>query len=394
MRIGVVVDNTFDNDHRVQKEVRLLIQEGHDVKVLCLDFGGKYNSYSDFKIERIPIHESVKNGLVILNTNFPFYNNFWAKHIARFINNESIEALHVHDLYLAKPGRLGITKSDYKIPLTVDLHENYPAAIASYRWATTSWRKFVVCPKKWLKKEGDFLNYADYIITLSNSFKQDLLARFSFLQEENIFVHPNMPDIESFQSFENSEFQVDFSSQFPTLFYFGVVAQRRGVIDVLPWLAELRDEGKPFHILIIGPTDKADKTNFEKQIQKLGDYATYVPWSDVKFLPAYLKKIAIGLAPFEVNPQHDSGVANKLFQYMYGEIPILATACKAQKELLEHTNCGLIYTSKEDFKEKVTQLLTSKSLRTTLGHNGHQELLRLYREKADRDFLRIYKLPK
>lgn len=391
MRIGVVVDNTFDNDHRVQKEVRLLLREGHKVFVLCFDFRGNYKTYDDFVVKRISINENIKNGLVVLNTNFSFYTNFWAKHITRFIAENKVEALHVHDLYMAKSGHLGIQKSHKNISLVVDLHENYPAAIASYRWAIKSWRKYIVTPKRWLKKEGEYLKYADYLITLSNSFKQDLLSRFQFLNKDHILVHPNMPDFESFQSFENSEYPVEFTSNHTTLFYFGVVAQRRGIIDILPWLQELKQEGVEFHILIIGPTDKADKVVFERHIEVLGDTATYIPWSDVKFLPTYLKKIDIGLAPFEVNPQHDSGVANKLFQYMYGKVPMLATPCKAQKELLERSNCGLVYTNKEDFKEKLRNFLKSEVFRKELGENGREELLRLYQEKADREFLKIYR---
>ncbi len=390
MRIGVVVDNAFDNDHRVQKEVRLLIEAGHHVFILCLDYGGTYKSYSEFEVNRISINENIKNGLVILNTNFSFYNNFWAKHISSFIVSKNIEVLHVHDLYMSKPGHLGIKKAQAKIPLIVDLHENYPAAITSYRWATQGWRKFVVTPIKWFQKESKFLAYADAIVTLSNSFKKDLLQRFGFLKSDQIFVHPNMPDFDSFQAFETSGYEVEFNSSLPTLFYFGVVAKRRGIIDILPWLCELKEEGLKFHILIIGPVDKADKNDFENNVLALGENATYISWSDVKYLPAYLKKITVGLAPFEVNPQHDSGVANKLFQYMYGKVPMLATACKAQKELLTTANCGLVYEGKQDFKDKVIQLVNSPSLCQNLGENGHRELLRLYQEKTDRAFLEIY----
>ncbi len=390
MRIGVVVDNTFDNDHRVQKEIRLLLDQGHQVSVLCLDFGDSYKTYHKFEVRRVTINENLKNALVILNTNFSFYNRFWLKHISNFITEENLETLHVHDLYLAKPGRLGIQKSKKEIPLTLDLHENYPAAIATYQWATKGWRKYLVTPKKWGKLEAEYLKYADYWITLSNAFKNELLEKYSFMVRNRVFVHPNMPDLESFEAFEASNLQVNFTSEVPTLFYFGVVAKRRGIIDILPWLKDLKEEGLAFHILIIGPIDKADKNQFENAIASLGDAATYISWSDVKFLPAYLKKINIGLAPFEVNPQHDSGVANKLFQYMYGQIPILATACKAQKELIENSNCGLVYTDEKDFKVKLKQLLASNTLREQLGVNGKKELLKLYNEKADQAFLKIY----
>ncbi|WNH08112.1 glycosyltransferase family 4 protein [Thalassobellus suaedae] len=393
MNIGVVLDNEFDNDHRVQKEIRVLLSEGHSIFLLCFDFGNAYKTYNDIEVTRIPIHKKIKDALVLLSTNFMFYEFLWKQHITSFIIKNKLDALHVHDLYLAKAAKKGILASPFSIPLTLDLHENYPAAINSYEWATKGWRKYIVQPKKWYKKEGEYLKYANNLIVLSNYFKDTLLQRFSFLKATPISVHPNMPDFESFESFKKNDFPVAFESIHPTVFYFGVVAKRRGIIDILPWLIRLLEEGKKFHTLIIGPIDKADKRLFNSYINHpvLKNNLTYIPWSDVKYLPAYLKKISIGLAPFQVNAQHDSGIANKLFQYMYGEIPILATKCKAQQELIENSGCGLLYDNFEEFDENLTKLIENPELRKTLGAKGKKELLKLYKEKADCNFIEIYK---
>ncbi len=392
MKIGVVVDNEFDHDHRVQKEIRLLQNEGHTIFVLCFDFKKNYKAYPDLTVNRVRIHRKFRDLFVLLSTNFKFYERLWQKHIAQFITEHQLDALHVHDLYLAKAAKKGINQAKSNILLTLDLHENYPAAINAYQWATKGWRQYVVQPKKWHKKEGEYLNYADYLMVLSNSFKQDLMERFPFLKSEYIYVHPNMPDFDSFQAYEKNEFLVEFNSEWPTLFYFGVVAKRRGIIDILPWIIELLEEGNKFHTLIIGPIDKADKNQLEAYLKHpiLKEHLTYIPWADVKYLPAYLKKITIGLAPFEVNAQHDSGVANKLFQYMYGEIPILATKCKAQQELIESSECGLLYDTKEEFNDALKRLIESESLRRTLGTKGKKKLLELYENNADRAFLEIY----
>lgn len=392
LKIGVIVDNEFDHDHRVQKQIRLLQQEGHQVYILCLDFGKQYTNYTSVEVTRISLQKKIKDLLVLLSTNFSFYEILWSYHIAKWIKRHKLDAIHAHDLYMSKASYKGIQKSGTSIPLTLDLHENYPAAINSYQWAIKGWRKFIVQPKKWYLKEKSYLSYADKLVVLSNSFKEDLLSRFTSLQIENIFVHPNMPDLESFQSFENDQLHVDFSSDIPTLFYFGVVAKRRGIIDLLPWIEKLLNNGHKFHTLIIGPTDKADLVNFQKHItsETLKNYVTYISWADVKYLPAYLKKIQIGLAPFEVNAQHDSGVANKLFQYMYGQIPILATPCKAQKELIEQSNCGLIYSNFDEFKKQLLLLINSEETRKQLGANGKKSLFQLYSEKADKHFLTIY----
>ncbi len=392
MRIGIVLDNEFDNDHRVQKQIKQLVRAGHSVSVLCFDFGKKYKTYSKITVVRIPLHKTLKNVLILLNIRFPFYENLWTKHIHKFINSQNIEALHSHDLYMAKASKKGIKKSNKNIPLTLDLHENYPSAINSYQWATKGWRKWLVYPKKWYAKEFEYLNYANSIITLSTSFKNNLINRFPKLQQKIFATHPNLPDFESFQLFEKNLLPISFSSSLPTLFYFGVVAKRRGIIDILPWLELLLTEGLKFHLLIIGPLDKADANNFKNNINApyLKNHSTYIPWADISLLPSYLKTIAVGLAPFEVNPQHNSGVANKLYQYMYGQIPILATACKAQKALLESAHCGLIYSDYPSFKVHLKKLINDIEYRKKLGVNGKKELLQLYKDGIDQDFLKLY----
>lgn len=75
---------------------------------------------------------------------------------------------------------------------------------------------------------------------------------------------------------------------------------------------------------------------------------------------------------------------------MYGEIPILATMCKAQQELIEDAQCGLLYHTQEEFNTQLLQLLESESLRKTLGANGKRKLLELYHSKADKAFLKLY----
>ncbi|WP_010521611.1 glycosyltransferase [Aquimarina agarivorans] len=393
LKIGVVVDNEFDHDHRVQKEIQLLLNQGHQICVLCFDFGDNYRHYSNFTVVRVKIPKKIKDLLVLLSTNFNFYEQFWVKSIAKFITNFELNAIHTHDLYMSKATHLGIKKSNKKIPLILDLHENYPAAINSYQWATKGWRKYIVQPKKWYIKEASYLKYADYLIVLSNSFKQNLISRYSFLATDAIFVNPNMPNLNSFKHFETQNLHVDYTSSLPTLFYFGVVAKRRGILSILPWMASLLKEGLRFNLLIIGPVDKADKNEFTTLINSkdLKNNITYLPWADVKYLPAYLKKTQIGLAPFEVNAQHDSGVANKLFQYMYGEIPILATPCKAQKELIETNKCGLIYKDYKSFRRNL-MLLLDKAYAHELGTNGKKELQNLYKNKEDQQFLKAYEL--
>lgn len=103
MRIGMILDNEFTGDLRVENEVIALQNAGHKVFVLCLNYGEKekYESFHSAEILRISLPKFIKNKLVGLNnTIFNLYPIFWSIHIKKFIAINKIEALHVHDLWM------------------------------------------------------------------------------------------------------------------------------------------------------------------------------------------------------------------------------------------------------------------------------------------------------
>ena len=52
----------------------------------------------------------------------------WKKEIDRFVRDNRLDVLHAHDLPVAGPALL--SARSHKIPIVVDLHEDYPALLA------------------------------------------------------------------------------------------------------------------------------------------------------------------------------------------------------------------------------------------------------------------------
>lgn len=93
------------------------------------------------------------------------------------------------------------------------------------------------------------------------------------------------------------------------------------------------------------------------------------------------------LSPLLKNEQHESGVANKIFQYMYARKPIIVSDCKPQKDLVESFNCGLSYSTKEEYLDCITILVENKELREKLGANGYHKLYEKYDSKEYENIL-------
>ncbi|MFW5720749.1 MAG: glycosyltransferase family 4 protein [Bacteroidota bacterium] len=384
MNIGVIVDNEFNHDARVRNECKILAQAGHDVTVLCFNFG-KYKTFEkvgNINVYRISIKQKIRNIFFAFNNSIELYNIFWSNKIKNFIKKFNIDALHVHDLYMAKAAHYATKNTNIKI--TLDLHENYPAAVKGYQWMYQFPFTYLIRPQKWERLEKKYLEYPNNIVVLSESFRNDLLLKYPFLNKKTFAVYPNVPDLEEFKNYKIDQSMYPKDSDF-ILFYFGVISQRRGVFTVIDALEKLIKEIPAIKLLLIGPADKAEKENFLKTINtpKLKKHITWYSWKDIRLLPSYINISDICLSPIVKNDQHESGVANKVFQYMIFERPLIVSDCKPQTKIVNEEQCGLVFKSEDagDLAQKIIILYQNKDMRIQMGENGKKAVEEKYNTK-------------
>lgn len=379
MNIGIVVDNELNNDKRVLREAQILIDNGHNVFALCFGFDGeKYNGIPGISITRLNISRRLKNTLFFLFNTLPLYERLWSSMISRFIGDNDLEVLHAHDLYMAKCSHKGIKKSGKEVRLVLDLHENYAYQVTTYNWTKGFVRNFLSRPYQWENKEQEYLEYADGIIVLSDEFRDHLMSKYPPLVNKIFCSLPNVPDIEQMNSYKADLSGIQFRKKCPILFYFGIVAERRGIFIALKCFSDLVKEGSDIDFMIIGPVDKKDQPMFEKFIgsEELRNRIIYLPWINLSELPSYLEISDVCIAPFLKNPQHESGVANKIFDYMLGKKPVIATDCLPQQKLIEKYECGIIYRNEAEFKTAVLKLTADTKLAAEMGNNGYLAVLK------------------
>jgi hypothetical protein len=147
MKVLIVVDNTFVNDIRVTKEVRILMSE-HEVHVLCLQFDHRESQHFDSGVTLHPviIRRKLKDFLYLIMNTWSIYEWFWTRLISKSIQELNPDVIHVHDLYMSKATRKAIDSAKSKAKMVLDLHENYPEAIKSYNWTKGWWRSVLSKP--------------------------------------------------------------------------------------------------------------------------------------------------------------------------------------------------------------------------------------------------------
>ncbi len=347
MTVGVVVDNHLDMDGRVLKEINMLCDLGFDVKVLCFSFGSTVR-YPHFEVHRLSLNPKIKDILFFFNLVLPVYEWYWTYHLKRFLRKHAIDVIHTHDLYMSRPVYRANKKR--KRPIILDLHENYPVAYSTYNWTGGGAREIITRPKGWIKKERKYLNYADAFVFLSRGFQEKIYARYPELEPKPHLVLPNFPDTSIF----DAPTSIIAKPNTLHLLYFGVVAERRGILDVMEVFADVVKQRPGLHLEIIGPVDKKDKSKFDRHLNEIpSSNVNYLPWGEMKDLPVFMNRAHVGLAPFVKNEQHESGLANKIFQYMYGELALLVSDCKPQKDLVVEEKIGLYFSNKTEMRDAI-----------------------------------------
>ncbi len=380
MKIGVILDNEFTVDIRVSNEVRYLKSLGYEMHILCPNFSNKslFEVVDGVSIHRFNLNKSLKNKLFGVMNILPFYELMWIKRVRRFVKEINPNYLHAHDLYMAKIANKGCSAT---IPIVLDLHENFPAAILSYKWSSKFPYNLLSQPKAWQNKEREYLGYANRIIILSESFKNFLTYKYPDLNPTNLYVYPNVPDINQMLSFPIKSDIFPKQNRF-ILFYFGGISKRRGIYTCFEAVKKLSDNIPTLHLLLIGPVDGHEQDTFNKYINDplLKDRVTHYPWKDLSEFPSYTSISDVCLSPIYKNEQHESGVANKIFQYMLFNKPLIVSNCIPQIEIVEGNSCGVSfkYDSVDDLADKIHLLYNDQKLYKELGENGRRTVIEKY----------------
>ncbi|HNR41162.1 MAG TPA: glycosyltransferase, partial [Bacteroidales bacterium] len=256
MKAGFILNGVFVNDPRVLNEARILAGNGYQVYVLNLPPDKNVPRFVQFEDNIFLVHRRIpkkaNNVLFALENTFALFDYSWNISIKRFIKKYGIEILHAHDLYMARAAKRA--SDHYKIPLVLDLHENYPAAIKEYHWANRFPSRLIVRPSRWEKKEKKYLSYADRIIVLSSSYRNHLLAKYPGTDPVQVKIYPNVPDVKRMSSYAiDRDILPPYDRKI--IFYFGVISQRRGIMTTIEAAEILLRDNQSIHLLLIGPID-------------------------------------------------------------------------------------------------------------------------------------------
>ncbi|PLX10071.1 MAG: hypothetical protein C0597_17415 [Marinilabiliales bacterium] len=381
MKVLMILDNEFPPDIRVENEIKVLVENGLDLHVACFTLKDKpeVEHYNGYTIHRKKISSFIyKSSIGALI--FPFYFNFWRSFIHKLFKEQSFDAVHVHDLPMAKIGYE--VKRKYGALFILDLHENWPALLRISMHTQSFLGKLLSHNKSWERFEKKYTKLADRVIVVVGEAKERL-TKITGL-EENILVVSNTLNLEKIPSLKLKK-----EKEQTILFYGGAINFHRGLQSVIHAMKKIIPIDDTLRLWIVG--DGSYKIELEKITKALNiePYIKFFGYRPNKELLEILSQSDIALIPHLISDHTNSTIPHKLFQYMYYEKPIVSSKCIPLKRIIDETQAGFTYNPEnlDELAKAIVEARDHLKKNTVLKKSTKSWVEEKYNWKIDQDRL-------
>ncbi len=417
IRIGMILDQPFPPDARVEREATALVKAGYEVHLLC-EFKPQPKDltqeetpeqaeelYQGIYLHRInPKAVTFLMPLLQLRTRWPYQgflknlNRFlwnidttWHTLIRRFVYRYGIDILHVHDLRLVSTG-LAVAEK-YDLPVVADLHENYPALMEMLKGKNNP-KRGKNARKRWEKIEKYGTFEAERVITVIEEAKERLVG--TGIRPNKITVIPNTVDVAKFQLALVSPKVIRHYKDDFLLTYVGFInSNHRGIHTVLKAMHELRDDIPNLKFVAAGGYREPyrDELNALIKEYQLEDKVDFTGWLDETEFVSYIEAASICLCPHVATDHTNATFPNKVYLYNLFAKPVLASSCVPLERYLSESGGGLAFESEnaKDLADKIRYLYDHPEQRRGLGRQGRKAVLAKYSWKhTSKDLVAMY----
>ncbi|WZL81010.1 glycosyltransferase family 4 protein [Vallitaleaceae bacterium 9-2] len=339
-----------------EKECVSLVRAGYDVTLLVNDIN----------------ENEIRKGVKIESINFTTKNR-----ISRILLSEKIflkRALNVDaDIYhFHDPELLPLGYKLKKIGKFViyDSHEDVPRQILAKNWIPLIIRK----PISFLyeKYENSIVKHLGAVVTPTPLIS----SRFSKINKKTVEVS-NFPLLEEFNIHENL-------SKKNVACYVGGITKNRGIFQIADAM-----KNKDIELILCG--------NFESEELKseiLNNYSNirYLGVVDRKKIAEVISESLFGFVTLLPTPNHINSYPIKMFEYMAGGIPVVASDFPLWKSIVESNDCGICVDPNDtnEISTAIDTLMENEKKCNQMGNNGRKIVLEKYNWGIEKE--KLYKI--
>ena len=348
MKILFILDHPFPPNVRVENEMKALTDAGNDVHVACVQKDGEPLMEKTIygTVHRRSMSKFIyKSSVGVLK--FPFYFNYWRHFVDRLFAKEHFDAIHICDLPLAQIGYEAKVK--YGSTFVLDLFENWPVLLQLSTHTNTFLGKMLSSYKQWVRYEKKMCELADKVIVVVEEAKTRIEALG--IPPEKVVVISNTLDIVEFDVPKRKAFNTDEIR----MLYVGGINFHRGIQYVIKVIAILKEKNVPVHFDLVGGGSYLENIRTLVEELQVKDNVTihgYKPHTQICDL---YESANVALIPHVKSGHTDNTIPNKIFQYMYAEIPMVVSNCNPLVRIVNETESCLSY--RYDHPEELADII-------------------------------------
>lgn len=338
--VCMMVTNTCTHDARVLKEAASLTKNGYHVTILAvMGNNTKRNEVIDgFCIKRITrkIKPFTFFGKLEFSLKFIYYSM-----------KEKADIYHAHDLSTLL--ECFISSRINKSALIYDSHELF---VRNYGRMSLGEFSYYFLEKNLIKRVNS-------IITVNQYISKKLKSRYSLPKDPVVVMNCpvlNPKNIDSSSVFNRDLYNeiLNNTANRRIILYQGNIQDGRGLLELVESMHYLSD--KEFCLLMIGDgflKNKLEEIVAEREIKNI----YFTGMLNLNQLAEYTKIADLGVILFENNSLNNYyGSPNKLFEYIHGNIPILAPNYPFIRDIIGKYDIGVLI--EEITPEKISDRIT------------------------------------
>ncbi|PIB34767.1 glycosyl transferase [Reichenbachiella sp. 5M10] len=391
MRIGMILDGVFPPDPRVENEAVTLIEAGFEVYLFCLDYTGDLAESE--VIQGIEVRRRYCKPLVYKLSawayTFPFYHRVTKRWIQEFITDNALDAIHVHDLQIAR----AVFELKVLVPIVLDLHENRPEIMKFYGHLQKFPGKQTIFPSRWEKFESKYIRQSTRTVVVTEEAKQYYVDKLG-VDADKIIVVPNTVRAAFREEMNNDRSIIKRLQDQFVILYVGDTGLRRGLLTAIDAMPELSASIPKVRLVIVGKNKTDDVLKSRVKALGMENFVDFEGWKDFTLFQSYITVSDICISPLHRNIHHDTTYANKIFQYMAFAKPLVVSDCLSQEAVVEKAQSGLVHEAENvaEYTRCILELEAHAKRRAELGANGKRFVSEVYNwETTSQGLINYYK---
>lgn len=310
------------------------------------------------------------------------------KELEKSILKDSSDIIIVRDLPLS-PTAYYVGRK-YKIPVIIDMAENYPAMIEdTWTFRGPNLFDYVIRNPMLLRKlEKWIIPRLDGVWVVSEASRRRVLEMTG--ERNPIWIVGNTPRLIVKQEIKFHPLMETIKIRNALcLLYVGGLEKTRGIQTVILSLSlAIKKLGKDIFFVVVGQGESMNELKKLVVDLHLENHVCFAGWIDQQYVPGIISSSDICLVPHYVTEHTNTTIPNKIYDYMAQGKPVVVSHACALCDIVESFECGRFYNDK-DFNKLADIIieLDSENLRNHLGSAGRIAILERYNWQFDEKIL-------